>query len=216
MQPQEKAKFFEMLAGLSEIYDKVLSEPALTIYWDSLREYSLDDIKRATNNIVRTYKYASFPKPAEFIEFINPQLDVEIKAEFALEEFWERYNDSGHDSFEWRDLVLAMTVEHYGGWGMILGMVPSNDIKEQTFWIKDFKKTYCMFVRFPRKRVQLKYVGLFESDNTAKGYLTDNLGHPIPLLEGEGYVKIGSPEAQKLLDDGNVKQLTNDVASRNQ
>lgn len=215
MNKNDRMAFAEILTGLGEIYDKKISKIIIEIYWDALKEYPLDDVKRATNNIVRTHKYATLPKPAEFIEFINPVLDIEIKAEFAMDEFWEHFNDSGHDSFEWRDPILAMTVKHYGGWGMVLAMVPCSDLKEQTFWIKDFKKTYCMFVRFPRERVQLKYIGLFESDNTAKGYLADKLGHPIALSTGDGYVKIGSPEAQKLLDDRAVKQLITSVSNRN-
>jgi len=210
MQSQEKPEFFEILAGLSEIFDKVLSKPTLEIYWNALKEYTIDDFKKATNNIVRTYKYASFPKPAEFIEYINPLQDIEAKAEFAMDEFWEHFNDSGHESFEWGDPVLAMTVEHYGGWGMILDTMPRDNLKDQIFWIKDFKKTYAIFVRFPRKKVRLRFIGLFESDNTAKGYLTDGMGHPIPLPDGQGYIMIGSPEAQKLVDDKTKMLLLGD------
>lgn len=208
MQSQEKVEFFELLAGLSEIFDKILSKTTLEIYWNALREYSLDDFKRATNNIVQTHKYATFPKPAEFIEFINPPEDIAVKAEFALDEFWERFNNSGYNSFEWRDPILAMTIEHYGGWRMILDTFPRADLKDQSFWMKDFKKIYGMFVRYPRKNVRLRFIGLFESDNKAKGYLTDKTGHPIPLPDGKGYIKIGSPEAQKLLDEKAIKQIT--------
>lgn len=207
MQSTEKPELFKILAGLSEIYDKVLSEPALTIYWDALKEYPLEDIKRATNNIVRTHKYATFPKPAEFIEYIDPPIEAVMKADLMTEEFYERFANSGYESFEWRDPVLAMTVAHYGGWHSVLQQYPRDNEKDAIFWMKDFKRLYTAFLRHPKKVVNMRVAGTFEIDNTAKGYLTDEKGSAIPLLEGEGFIMIGSPEAQKYLETTEQKRL---------
>lgn len=208
MQSTEKPELFKILAGLSEIYDKVLSEPALALYWDALKDYPLDDIKRATSNIVRTHKYATFPKPAEFIEYIDPPVEAEMKAELMTEEFYAQFTGSGYESFEWQDPVLAMTVSHYGGWHNVLVLYPRDDKKDEMFWMKDFKKTYMAFLKHPRKTTNLRVVGSFEADNTAKGYLTDDRGRAILLPDKEGFIMIGSPEAQKYLEATEQRQIT--------
>jgi hypothetical protein len=206
MQDNEKPKFFELMAGLSEIFDKSVSAVALNLYWQSLREYSLEDVTRAANNIVKSHKYSTFPKPAEFIEFINPPVGAEMKAELMTEEFYERFAESGYHSFEWQDPVLAMTVEHYGGWHSVLKEYPHNNAESAKFWMKDFKKAYVTFLSHPRKTVNLRVVGTFESGNTSKGYLTDEKGEAIPLPDREGFILIGSPEAQKYLEHNwNIK-----------
>lgn len=208
MQENEKTKFFEILSVLSEVYDKTLSGPALELYWNALKEYPLSDAEKAANNIVRTHKYATFPKPAEFIEFIDPPQEAEMKAELMTEEFYARFAGSGYESFEWQDPVLAMTVQHYGGWHGILAVYPKDDIRDAKFWMMDFKKMYTAFLKHPKKSVNLRVTGTFESDNTAKGYLTNKAGHAIPLLDREGFIMIGSPEAQKYLEATEQKQIT--------
>ncbi len=207
MNDSDRTQFAEIMAGLGEIYDKTFSKTAIAMYWDALKAYPLDDIKRATTNIVRTHKYATFPKPAEFIEFIDPPQEAETKAELMTEEFYARFANSGYESFEWKDPVLAMTVAHYGGWHSVLKQYPRDNEKDAIFWMKDLKKTYMAFLKHPREILNLRVVGIFEDDNTAKGFLTDEKGQVIALPDREGFVMIGSPEEQKYLEAKEQKQL---------
>lgn len=207
MNENERTQFVEIMAGLGEIYDKLFSKVAIEMYWDALKPYSLDDIKRATSNIVRTHKYATFPKPAEFIEYIDPPQDAEMKAELMTEEFYAQFAGSGYESFEWQDPILAMTVAHYGGWHSVLAQYPRDNEKDAMFWMKDFKKTYAAFLRHPRRMSSLRVTGTLESDNIAKGYLTDESGQVIALPDKEGFIMLGSPEAQKYLEATEQKQI---------
>lgn len=201
MKTPEKPKLFELLAGLSEIYDKSLSESVLDIYWNALKDYSLEDVKKAVNNIVATHKYATFPKPAEFIEFICSPQDAEDQAELMMPEFWKRFDDSGYHNFEWENPALGMAVEHYGGWHIVLNSYPRTDEKEAKFWLKDFKKVIRIFILRPRKMILLKFVGTLEEDNRIKGYLTDKTGEPIALPGAHGFIMLDTPEAVKYLED---------------
>ena len=206
MQDSELVEFSTLLAGLGELYERKLSKTLIEIYWTALKEYSLDDVKKAVNNIVATHKYATFPKPAEFIEYINPSQAAEDQAELMMKEFWQRFDDSGYHNFTWDNPVLAMAVELYGGWRMILDAYPRTDEKDAKFWQKDFKNIIRMFIINPRKIVNLKFVGSFEEDNRTKGYLTDKTGEPIALPNGEGYIMLNSPEAKKYLEDYSAEQ----------
>lgn len=213
MNENEKTQFAEIMAGLGEIFDKTFSKVAIEMYWNALSPYSLNDIKRATNNIVCTHKYATFPKPAEFIEYIDPPQDAEIKAELMTKEFYERFANSGYESFEWQDPILAMAVDHYGGWHKVLELYPRHDATEAMFWLKDFKKMYIAFLKHPIKSVRIRVVGKFEADNIAKGYLTDEKGSVISLPESEGFIMIGSPDAQKYLEVKEQKQIESRIST---
>jgi len=201
MKSAEKPKLFELLAGLSEIYDKPLSETVLDIYWNALKGCSLEDVKKAVNNIVQTHKYATFPKPAEFIAHICPPQDAEDQAELMMSEFWKRFDDSGYHNFTWDNPALAMAVEHYGGWRTVLDTYPRTDEKEAKFWLKDFKKVIRIFIIRPRQSINLKFFGSFAEDNRIRGYLTDNTGEPIALPGAHGFILLNSPEAKKYLAD---------------
>jgi hypothetical protein len=127
----------------------------------------------------------------------------------ALEEFFERKAKSGYESFEWRDPVLAMTVNHYGGWKKIIDIYPDGNLEAEKFWLIDFKKIYKIFLHHPRQ-VNIKFIGLFEANNRVKGYLTDERGNPvIGIVEGERRpLLISSPESQIYLEQNGHRLLT--------
>jgi hypothetical protein len=209
MLDKERAYFKDTMIGLGELFNADISQAQLEFYWQALQPFSLSDFKKAVNNIVVTRKFPGLPKPVEFIEIIHPPEDVDARAELALEEFFERKAESGYESFEWRDPVLAMTVNHYGGWMKIIDIYPTSDLEAEKFWLIDFKKIYKIFLRYPRK-TSMRFIGLFEADNRAKGYLTNDSGNPvIGIVDGERRpLLIGSPESQKYLELNGHRLLT--------
>jgi hypothetical protein len=208
MQKSQLPKFSELITALAELYDKQMSAPLIDLYWASLKDYPLEKVQDAVVNIIRTHKYPTMPKPAEFIEFINPPEDADAKAELALEEFFDRFVDSGYHSFNWTDPVLAMTVEHLGGWRSVLDTYPRSNEREAKFWLIEFKKTYKIFLKNPR-HPKMKFIGSFEANNTAQGFLTDERGELIGL-PGGGYIMLNSPEAQNYIENKGQKLIASE------
>jgi len=175
MQDSELNKFVELLAGLGEIFDKKISKVFIEIYWEALKEYSLDDIKKAVNNIIKTHVYATFPKPAQFIEYIEPSEELEFKAEKGLKEWVDVYCDRGiYENVEFKDPIVAQVCQHYGGWVAICKSFPrdsDDDSIDRRLWYKDFKMIYKGYARARERQPASNLIGLHETGNTDRGYI---------------------------------------------
>lgn len=68
---EDRIKFLEMFTGMCEYYDKKYSEALLTIYYEALKQYEVEDILNAAKKIIQTRKYNSLPMAADFIEHIT-------------------------------------------------------------------------------------------------------------------------------------------------
>ena len=189
MTDDQKNDFAELMIGLGEVYDKEISKAILAIYWEALRSYELDDIKKAVNNIVSTNKYATFPKPAHFIDFINPADALESRVALAVEDLSDQLCRGDWESFQFKDPVINIVVDRFGGWQQVCRHVRSLSDKDQVFWFKDFERLYRAYLKQPLPQKIPRMVGVIEENNTAKGYLTDETGNP----------KL--PEPQKQIED---------------
>ena len=67
----KRADFVKLLSAVCELYGKELSLMAIDIYYETLKEYSYEQINRAFNSVARVNKYNCIPKPAEIIENIE-------------------------------------------------------------------------------------------------------------------------------------------------
>jgi hypothetical protein len=208
MESRDKQTFFEIMAGLSEIYDREISKASFEIYWEALNAYPLDKVKKAVNHIVATHKFPGLPKPAEFIEFINPPEDLDARAEMAVNELLKHLASGGYFNFEFDDPVLAATINHLGGFHEVLCRFPkfADQEREQIFWLKDFKQIYKIYARRIVDNIDLHVKGTLAIDNQAKGYLTDERGNPV-IGEDTRPVMLDSPEGQKYLEAKKQNQL---------
>lgn len=72
MNSTDKTAFAGILVALSEIYGKVLSPPAIELYWNAIKGYPLADVQNAVNrhlNDPTTGQY--FPKPADIVRHLQ-------------------------------------------------------------------------------------------------------------------------------------------------
>lgn len=75
------AEFDKVIVGLAELHGKELSAAAIKLYFTALRHWSLDDVKRAAVQLLRTSKF--MPKPQDFEELRRANDD-------SAHEAWER------------------------------------------------------------------------------------------------------------------------------
>jgi hypothetical protein len=68
-----KKELYDQIVYLARVFDKPIDKDFAVLYVDHLHEYSEREIKTAINKIITTKKF--FPKVAEIIELINPQID---------------------------------------------------------------------------------------------------------------------------------------------
>jgi len=69
MENSDFKKFGEIFAGTCDYYEKQVTESLTNIYFNGLREFSIEKVSGAFNNHIRASKFS--PKVSELIEFIE-------------------------------------------------------------------------------------------------------------------------------------------------
>lgn len=134
----DKLQFEEILTGLAEIFDTELSDIKVDIYFEALKDMSLDDFRAAANTVARTCKF--FPKPVEFREQVLIGLDVQ--ASLAYEKVEKAFRKPGiYKTVVFDDPVIHAVIQNLGG---DKGWIEYNNLleKDVKWWRKDFEKKY--------------------------------------------------------------------------
>lgn len=135
MDNKDLPEFSKVMAVLSTTYEKTTSEELLSIYYDVLKQFPLDDIKSAVGNHIQTSKF--FPKPSEIIALIKPLETIEIIADKAWNQLLKAISKHGYyDSVEFVDKVIHSCIRAMGGWLLI------SDREPDTWMHKDFVNFY--------------------------------------------------------------------------
>lgn len=102
-----RTKFVKLLSAVCELYGKELSLMAIDIYYETLKEYSYEQINKAFNSVARTNKYNCIPKPAEIIENIEDRKNISYKPFKKELEILPDYSPEGQKRVH--DLIKGIT-----------------------------------------------------------------------------------------------------------
>jgi len=124
MQESEKQQFVELLSALGEVWQTELTAVVIESYWQALQEYELRAVMAAAKRILKEYKYAKFPVPAEFANRIAPDETTAkaIKAWESANAALKWWTGSGQHQEPLRyptfkDSIIHNVVDSYfGGW----------------------------------------------------------------------------------------------------
>lgn len=179
-----KERFIELMSGLSQLYDKELSQFALDIYYDIFKDYEYPQIEKAVKQVISNNKYNSIPKPAEILEFLEGTRDD--KALVAWLQVMEAVQKGGYyASIEFADLIIAHVVNELGGWQWFC-CTQRDDLP---FIQKRFMDLYRLFLKRGVAN-NIRLVGFIECRNNERGHLES-----IPES-----IKIGFAEGQKQIE----------------
>jgi hypothetical protein len=227
MTESDRKEFIAQLLALGELFGKELSSAAMEMYFQALKPYSIDKIKKAVVQITRTHIYNTMPRPAEFIQFIDPPEDIDEKARLAMDKAFDMMEQHGaYATVAFDDPVIYVVIDRcYGGWIEFCNSrrIIDNE-KDDHFWRKQFLDEYKI-----RHRVAMreggcdapKYLmGLQDSTNNQLGHdrkiiVVQRLGHePIVVpyrkveIDNDRQPKHIAELLPKLPDDtSNVKHL---------
>lgn len=65
MTPANRNDFCQIVLGLAELFGKELSSPALTIYWNCMKDWPLDEFRAAAGLLLRRCEFMPVPKDFE-------------------------------------------------------------------------------------------------------------------------------------------------------
>lgn len=161
----DKNKFTVLMTGLSEMFNKPLSDFLMDMYYDILKDYSYEQVGRAVKSCLKNYKYATLPKPADILEYIEGS--SEDKSLIAWLKAKEAVEKGGYvATIEFDDPIISHCLHSLGGWQWFCD-VHKNELP---FVEKRFRELYNMY----RKRditKPMKLIGFIENKNSETGYL---------------------------------------------
>lgn len=206
-------QFLEMITAMAEIYGKKLSPPAIKLYWQILKPYPIEKINQAAANILTGRKYSTFPLPADFMEYVNPQASLEEKSALAVEAVLDKMEYKGaFYSVIFDDPIIHAAIERLGGWIRLCAEIGKMQPRELPFWKKEFCRIYSALAKIPNLRdIPSRLIGRCESENIANGYLDPDT-MILTLPQGEP-IKIGfdgvTPEDKLLIENKSesIKQI---------
>ena len=85
MDDSDKKEFAVLFYGTGELYDKTVTKNLLQLYFNALKNYSIEEVQDGVSKHALDPKHGTFfPKPADIVRYLQVgQLTTEQKAELA-------------------------------------------------------------------------------------------------------------------------------------
>jgi len=182
---RNRKEFAETMIAIAAMFEKVLSEAVIDIYWQSFREYDDSVVKEALMRGVKTV-WKFFPKPAEVVELIegSPQ----AKQTMAWMLLVEGIKKAGaKESVRFQDPIIHTIVELWGGWTQVCYEYDL-DARDFKFKEKDFKTLYQYFLSRCEKHPEYLPGGA-EKHNKKYSFL-DAIKPPLEIGFSDGTIMI--------------------------
>lgn len=205
MNEKDEVRFLELFTGLCEVKNKKFSQVLLSVYFEALKEYSIEDVEKSIGNSIKLGKYPVIPQPVELIEYITGGSEsLEDKAIVQASRVLNAVRQiGGYSSVCFDDPITnAVIKQAFSGWGKLC-----NDLIEQDekWFLKDFAKIYQTYSR-NNIRHNGRLIGKQEQSNISHGY---------SVITPE-IIYIGDVEKAKLLDlkeeePDELKKLTGSI-----
>ena len=184
MEPTEAQEFQSRITALAEMFSsKPPSKEVLKLYWVALSVLTFEEFERAVAILIRSHKYNTLPKPADFIEAVKPKIDRDAQAIIIWKDFEGMVGSYGcFNSIELANPALAATIEQLGGWMVLSDQVAHLQDFEYGQLKRDFQKTYARNVEVGTVPASMIFVGQLEAENIAKGYEVDHNEYTVKQL----------------------------------
>jgi hypothetical protein len=186
--PRDVKRFAAVMMALAECFDKELSEYKLEVFFESLRELSIEEVEAAARWLMRHRTITgTFPVIAEFFQALEKvqadNLDLADRAELAWRKLvWAIENYGYYQSVSFDDAILHAAIEALGGWLKITDGENRDWYESQLQWRKkEFVQIYQALARknSPLPESRRYFPGLFELENGPE------MQPPVMRISGE-------------------------------
>jgi len=197
MQVSEKQEFTGLLTAITEVYGKEFTQALYSIWFESLKDYSIEQISLAISKHIKSPEKGSYPpKPADIIFFLEgTSTDSSFLAWTKVIKAIETVGVYSTVVFD--DPIIHLVMSDMGGW-IGFGDIESRDM---TFKAIEFQKRYRGYKE--RKEIRdfpKKMIGLSEADNARRGY-EEFISKPTLIGDSEKALEIsGNTSGQKRIE----------------
>lgn len=177
MRTEDFEGFRELMQGVHDFYGKDLSRFALDVWWNALRQYDLDVIRRAMSMHCTNPDTGQFcPKPADVVRMVGGTTrDAALMAWNKVQEAVSRAGSYRSVCFD--DPIINRCLLDMGGWPELC----AKQIDELPFVERNFCDRYRAYKTQGGVSGHPAYlVGLSEASNAQSGFRSDP-----PMLVGD-------------------------------
>lgn len=180
-------KFQSLMAAMSELYGKEVTQGLMDLYWSALSEFTDEQVGRAIESGIRKWKcFGRLPSPAEIIDEIGGGED---KALVAWEMLQQAVSRAGaYQSVRFEDPKISRVIKILGGWEAVCLWA----LDELQFRRQEFLKAYR---GLPEGGQSETLAGINDRQNAALGYPETS-----PVL-------IGKETSRPALPDRSIPEL---------
>lgn len=166
MKTKDKQAFSNVLTAIAVACGKEINEKTFEVYFQVLKDLSLEDIETAGNRLIKTWdKPGMMPTPGQFREAVFG--DPASRATVALEILKAAMSKSGaYRSVCFTDQALMVAIEHHGGWVEICSTYRNLRDRDVSYWEHEFKQVYQQAVKTGRKPQAYHLAGIAEAHNS--------------------------------------------------
>ena len=141
----DKTEFGCVVGAMFATFGHQLSREVLIVWWESLKDIELVDVKRAVAELIRTEPSSYRPVPGRIRQMVEPS--TESRAMIA----WHELNQAimmvgSYRNPEFDDPKIAAIVQQHGGWVNICGM---GEDQFDTWFRKSFFADYATIESTP-------------------------------------------------------------------
>lgn len=161
MNDSDKKAFAELMVGNGEMYNKQVSKSLMQIYFDTLIDYSIDDLRVGFSKHSLDSKNGSFfPKPADIVRHLqSDKINTEDKAALAWNQIVREIRRVGaYGSLKLDDKQALAAIKAVKSWKDLCAM-PEKDL---TWAKKEFIANYTTYENTPLELLPSSLPGLEE------------------------------------------------------
>ncbi len=165
MDDSNKKEFAVLFYGTGELYDKTVTKELLQLYFNILKDYSIDEVQEGVSKHSLDSKHGSFfPKPADIARHIHKDT-VEDKSALAWSQVIQCIRSEGsYGSLKLDDKQAIAAVKALGSWQQLCGTLE----KDMTWKKKEFMSIYKTYENTPLDMLPSSLPGLVELQNHKK------------------------------------------------
>ena len=171
MTDKDMKEFAGLFITMYEIFGSKNRNPSkmlITAYFNALKDYSIDEVRKGISSVIQSHKYDSLPKPAQIIQHITG--DPEAKALLAWDKFLNALRQHGYyRPIQFDDPVIHSVIQAMGGW-LEAGEWLEDDLR----WHQ--QRFVDLYKALSKKKKHPEYLpGIYELHNNVLGLKTERV-----------------------------------------
>jgi len=204
MDDNDKQAFAEKLLATGEIYDKKVSKTLLSVYFEAVKNYSIEEVTDALGkHLVNPDNGHFFPKPADIVRLISGSTESRAMKAWTIVLYGIKHIGPW-DSPDFEDPKSHSVIKELGGWQELCRVTD----QELPFKKIEFEKRYKAFILEPPE-YDYPLIGYAEHQNVLNNHAEPRaairIGHDGQPLLSNVSKEVGRLENTNEQENSEVK-----------